>query len=103
MGQNTPFPYYYRRLANANARCEELEEQLEDVENGKGYISEDTHKEEMKELLEEQQEIIREKGYENGRLRDKMKFMEGKIDSKVARLEDEIRILKHTITMSQKE
>jgi len=48
-----------------------LEKQLEDVEEGKGYISEESHDEAMKQLKEEQQEIIREQGDTIAKLRNK--------------------------------
>jgi hypothetical protein len=55
-------------------RNKELEQQLEDIEEGKGYMNEETHKDLMKTQLEEQQEIIRALGD------DVRKYKRGKED-----------------------
>mgnify|MGYP003152518204 FL=1 len=58
------------RINDLNQSIERLEQQIEDVESGKGYISEETHKEKMSLQLKEQQEIIRGQGDTIAKLRN---------------------------------
>ena len=62
---------------------DELERTIEDVEEGKGYISEEKYKDDMKKQLEDSQEIIRSKSDEVAKWRNKATFAEEKRESQV--------------------
>jgi chromosome segregation ATPase len=51
--------HYAGMCKHLGESIDELERTIDDVEEGKGYISEEKHKDDMKKQLEEQQEIIR--------------------------------------------
>ena len=59
----------------------DMEVKLEEIKEGKGYISEEQHKEEMKKQLEEQQELIREQGDRVAKLRILEKALREKLDA----------------------
>ena len=63
------FGKYRLHMEWKNEEIESLEKQLDDVEQGKGYMSEETHKELMKQQLDEQQQIIQEQGNTVSKLR----------------------------------
>tara|TARA_R110000782_G_scaffold127157_1_gene218710 strand:- start:59 stop:586 length:528 start_codon:yes stop_codon:yes gene_type:complete len=65
-----------------------LEEELDNIQQGKGYISESQHEEIMMEQLKEQQEIIRANGDTIGKLRSIEEGLRSKIDSQERRYED---------------
>ena len=65
-----------------------LEEELDNIQQGKGYISESRHEEIMMEQLKEQQEIIRANGDTIGKLRSIEEGLRSKIDSQERRYED---------------
>ena len=67
-----------------------LEKQLEDVEEGKGYISEESHEEQMKELKQEQQEIIREQAHTIAKLKQSESFARDAMN-RAKEKEDEVR------------
>tara|TARA_R110000824_G_scaffold9011_4_gene40755 strand:+ start:3189 stop:3755 length:567 start_codon:yes stop_codon:yes gene_type:complete len=68
---------YIRHLAERN---DELDRELEAIEEGKGYISEETHKSLMKQQLEEQQQIIRQKGDEIAKYKKRAEDLEYKCE-----------------------
>ena len=76
---------------------EELEKELENIKEGKGYISQASHDEAMQEQLHEQQGIIRETsrklGVANNRAslyEDRYNLMETKMDAQRAYYEEQI-------------
>ena len=64
---------------------EELETKLEKVENGKGYISEESHEEQMKELKQEKEQIIQEYGNTIGKLRNTELALREKLEAQEKR------------------
>ena len=60
---------YRRHLNFQNEEREYYETELEKVKEGKGYISQEAHDEAMKELKQEKDNIIQEKGQIIGKLR----------------------------------
>ena len=65
-----------------NEEINELQQELEKIKEGKGYISEESHKEQMKQQLDEQQEIIREISSKLGSSNNRASAYETKYDIK---------------------
>ena len=65
----------------------ELQEELEKIKEGKGYISEESHKEQMKQQLQEQQEIINEISSKLGASNNRASAYETKYDIKCKDME----------------
>lgn len=81
IGTETVSEKKFRRYLNfANQSNEEIRKELDKIKEGKGYISEETHKEEMAEQLKEQQEIIREISDQLGKARHQAKHYEDKCE-----------------------
>ena len=78
--KKVPWKTHYGRIKDLNQSIERLEQQIEDVESGKGYISEETHKEAMAEQLREQHEIIRGISDQLGKARHQAKHFEDKCE-----------------------
>ena len=78
--KKVPWKTHHGRINDLNQSIERLEQQIEDVESGKGYISEATHKEAMAEQLKEQQEIIRGISDQLGKARHQAKHYEDKCE-----------------------
>lgn len=95
-----PFPaqYYREKKAVSNARyakriryceteIEELEKKLEDVESGKGYISEQDHETRLQEAIDNEKQIIREQSDTIAKLRNKENFLRDKLEHNEGRLD----------------
>ena len=61
--KHIPYATHIRRMGWRNREIEEKEMELEDIKEGKGYITEEDHKDELNKLKQEQLEIIREKSF----------------------------------------
>ena len=71
----------FRRYLNfANEENEEIRKELDKIKEGKGYMSEESHKEQMAEQLKEQQEIIRGISDQLGKARNQAKHYEDKCE-----------------------
>jgi len=66
---------------------EELEEELENVKNGKGYISEEQHEDLLKQVKQDKEEIIREQGDSIAKYRNESDMLREKLDYANKRLE----------------
>ena len=85
--KKVPWKRHHGYITHCMDQVHSLEKQLEDVEEGKGYIPQELHEEKMKELKQEQQEIIREQGDKIAKLRqseqyarDKKQIAENKLE-----------------------
>ncbi len=79
----------HMRIMNMMSEEErELELELEKIKEGKGYISEEQHKEEMEKQLQEQQEIIREQGDTIAKYRNEASMLREKLDAANKRTRD---------------
>ena len=74
-----------RKFHFIQKEMEELETKLEKVENGKGYISEESHEEQMKELKQEKEQIIQEYGNTIGKLRNTESALREKLEAQEKR------------------
>ena len=79
---------------------EGLENELEKIKEGKGYISEEQHKKEMNKQLQEQKQLIREQGdsitkyrNESDMLREKVDFANKRCEAQKLYYEDQIKKL----------
>jgi len=82
-----PIIKHIRRVHHADNQVLELEQKLEDIEEGKGYISQEDHEYKLNELKEEQQQIIRERGDTITKLRNLETGLRAKIDAANERFE----------------
>tara|TARA_R100000808_G_C2148645_1_gene156816 strand:- start:1611 stop:2183 length:573 start_codon:yes stop_codon:yes gene_type:complete len=57
-----PLIRHLRRVRHADEQVVELEQKLEEIKEGKGYISQEEHEYELNKVKQEQLEIIRERG-----------------------------------------
>ena len=57
---------------------DELGEQIQDLEEGKGYMLESEHRREMKELKQQHHEELEEETYQVAKKKEKEKFVFGK-------------------------
>ena len=85
-----------RHLNFMREDLDEKDKELEKIKEGKGYISEEAHDEAMKQLKQEQQEIIREQGDKIAKLRqseqyarDKMEIAQNKLEAQRLYYEDQ--------------
>ena len=69
-----------RHLNFMREDLEEKDKELEKIKEGKGYISEEAHDEAMKQLKQEQQEIIREQGDTIAKLRQSEAYAREKME-----------------------
>ncbi len=76
----------------------DMEVKLEEIKEGKGYMSEEQHKEEMEQLEKQQQEIIREKSHTIGKLRSTEAGLRNKIEAQEQRLEAQKRYYEDQIS-----
>ena len=65
----------------------ELQKELENIKEGKGYISEESHKEQMKQQLDEQKEIIHDISSKLGASNNRASAYETKYDMKCKDME----------------
>tara|TARA_R110000787_G_scaffold2600_1_gene10196 strand:+ start:491 stop:1045 length:555 start_codon:yes stop_codon:yes gene_type:complete len=75
----------------------ELKLELEKIKEGKGYISEQSHKEQMKEQLQEQKEIIREISSKLGSSNQRSSAYETKYDIKCKEMDAQKRYYEEQI------
>jgi hypothetical protein len=91
----------HMRMINMMRESERyLEEELENIKDGKGYISEEQHKEEMDKQLQEQKQLIREQGdsiakykNESEMLRDKLDYANKRLEAQKLYFEDQFKKL----------
>jgi hypothetical protein len=81
--QKVSWKRYAGMCKHLGEQVESLEKTIEDVEEGKGYISEEKYKDDMKRQLEDSQEIIRSKSDEVAKWKNKATFAEEKRESQV--------------------
>ena len=78
----------HMRMINMMRESERyLEEELENIKDGKGYISEEQHKEEMNKQLQEQKQLIREQGDSIAKYKNESEMLREKLDYANKRLE----------------
>lgn len=78
----------HMRMINMMRESERyLEEELENIKDGKGYISEEQHKEEMDKQLQEQKQLIREQGDSIAKYKNESEMLREKLDYANKRLE----------------
>jgi len=82
-----PIIKHLRRVRHADEQVVELEQKLEDVAEGKGYISQEDHEYQLNKMKEEQQEIIRERGDTITKLRNLETGLRAKLDAANERFE----------------
>tara|TARA_R110002096_G_scaffold114893_2_gene249014 strand:+ start:167 stop:739 length:573 start_codon:yes stop_codon:yes gene_type:complete len=70
--KNIPYSKYVRNLGYKNEELEELEQKLEDVESGKGYMTEAKHDELLQLNTSKLYETIREQGDTIAKLRNEI-------------------------------
>ena len=66
---------------------EELEQELENIKDGKGYISEEQHEDLLKQVKQDKEEIIREQGDSIAKYRNESEMLREKLDYANKRLE----------------
>lgn len=93
---------HVRRVAMMQKDIDDLYSQLEDVKEGKGYISQEDHEEILKEQLEEQKQIIREKSDTIGKLRNTEDALREKLLSQQKHFEEKIENYEKTIHLISK-
>ncbi len=74
---------YERHMLHAARDREDLEQKLEDVENGKGYITEESHKEQMEQLKKEHFQEKRELGDQIIKYRNEAESAKIKLESQL--------------------
>jgi len=84
---NVSFKKYMRHIKMIGQEVEELQEQLDNIQEGKGYISQEQHDQSMLELKEEQQEIIRERSHEAHKYKLEAEMLREKYINSERRLE----------------
>ena len=78
----------HMRMINMMRESERyLEEELENIKEGKGYISEEQHEEEMNKQLQEQKQLIREQGDSIAKYKNESEMLREKLDYANKRLE----------------
>ncbi len=78
----------HMRMINMMRESERyLEEELENIKDGKGYISEEQHEEEMNKQLQEQKQLIREQGDSIAKYKNESEMLREKLDYANKRLE----------------
>ena len=82
-----PIIRHLRRVRHADEQVLELEQKLEDIAEGKGYISQEDYEYQLNKMKEEQQEIIRERGDTITKLRNLETGLRAKLDAANERFE----------------
>jgi len=82
-----PIMKHIRRVKHADDQVLELEQKLEDIAEGKGYISQEDYEYQLNKMKEEQQEIIRERGDTITKLRNLETGLRAKLDAANERFE----------------
>ena len=82
-----PFSKYQLHMKWKDEEIEETLQLLEDIKEGKGYISEESHNELIEELKNDKEEIIREQGNTIGKLRNENLMLREKYEASERRLE----------------
>jgi len=85
--KSIPYIKHLRRVRHADEQVVELEDKLEDIQEGKGYISQEDHDYQLNKVKEEQQQIIREKGDTITKLRNLETGLRAKLDAANERFE----------------
>jgi len=85
--KSIPYVKHLRRVRHADEQVVELEDKLEEIQEGKGYISQEDHDYQLNKVKEEQQQIIREKGDTIAKLRNLETGLRAKIDAANERFE----------------
>lgn len=85
--KHIPYAKHIQRMQWRNEEVEEAERQLEEIKEGKGYISQEDHEYQLNKVKEEQQQIIREKSDTIGKLRNLEVGLRAKIDAANERFE----------------
>lgn len=101
--KKVPWTRFHGYITHCMDQVHSLEKQLEDVEEGKGYIPQELHEEQMKDLKQEQQEIIREQGHTIAKLRQSEAYAREKKESAENKLEACERYYKDQINVILKE
>jgi uncharacterized protein (DUF342 family) len=89
--------YHLKHIRWREQEIKELEQKLEDVKNGKGYITKEKYDEDMKHQLEELQEKFREKGNEVAKYRNEANMLREKLDYQSKGYEGKINVLNKII------
>ena len=83
------FRTHHGRIAQLQTELDEIEEELENIKEGKGYISELQHNDRMMEQLKEQQQIIRGQGDTIAKLRNLEEGLRHTIESQSNKYNDQ--------------
>ena len=98
MGNQTVTLKKHTRIMNMmKEEMEILEDEVEDIKEGKGYISEESHNKLIEELKNDKEEIIREQGNTIGKLRNENLMLREKYEASERRLEAAKRFYEATI------
>jgi len=82
-----PMMRHLKRVRHADEQVLDLEQKLEDIAEGKGYISQEDYEYQLNKMKEEQQEIIRERGDTITKLRNLETGLRAKLDAANDRFE----------------
>lgn len=75
-----PNAKYARHIGFCNEEIHQLEQKLEDVESGKGYITQEEHESKLQEAIDNEKQIIREKSDTIAKLRNEVSFLREKLE-----------------------
>lgn len=75
-----PYAKYAKHIGFVNEQIHELEQKLEEVESGKGYISQEDYESKLNEAIQNEKQIIREKSDTIGKLRNEVSFLREKLE-----------------------
>mgnify|MGYP003657499039 CR=1 FL=1 len=99
-----PIPYikHVRRITMMQNEMDKLYSDLDDVKEGKGYISQEHHEQILKEQLEKQQQIIREKTDSIAKLRNTEDALREKLLAQQKQFEEDKKQYEKTIDLISK-
>ena len=90
---------FNQMIGRSLAKVDRLEYQIEDLEEGKGYMLESDHRREMKELKQQHREELEEETYQVAKKKEKEKFQ---MEIDISHLKHENEILKRKVDVLEK-
>lgn len=85
--KSLPYAKHVRRMANREQEVDDLQNELDDLKEEKGFISQQDHEDKIKELKKEHKEIIRQKEDEINKLINFETGLRAKLDAANERYE----------------
>ena len=85
--KSLPYAKHVRRMANREQEVDDLQNELDDLKEEKGFISQQDHEDKIKELKQEHKEIIRQKEDEINKLINFETGLRAKLDAANERYE----------------